>query len=153
MFSDDYFMQQALLQAKRAAEDDEIPVGCILVIDNSIVTKAYNQTELLCDCTAHAEILALTSAFAALGTKVLPDATVYITLEPCLMCCGALYWARPAKIVYAASDPKNGYSKHFPNAHTEGVAVPPFHPKTIVRHGLLASECAELMTNFFRDKR
>ncbi len=150
MFTDEYFMQQALKQASRAFDENEIPVGCIVVIENKIVSKAFNQTELLCDCTAHAEILALTAAFAALGAKVLPEASIYITLEPCLMCCGALYWARPAKIYYGASDSKNGYSRYFPSSEKSGA---PFHPKTRVEYGLLADECASLMTDFFKNKR
>ena len=109
--NDEYFMREALKQAELAFEKDEVPVGAVVVINNKIIARAYNQVELLNDSTAHAEILALTSAYQALGAKYLPEATLYVTLEPCLMCCGAIFWGKIGRIVYGASDEKNGYRK------------------------------------------
>src|SRR6188472_2443620 len=114
-------MKQALLQAQLAFDEDEVPVGAIVVMNNKIIARGYNQVEKLNDPTAHAEIIALTSAFNFLGSKYLPEAQIYITVEPCLMCAGALYWSKIARIVYGASDEKNGYSSK---------SVWPFHPKT-----------------------
>ena len=145
-FDDIYFMQQALKEAVIAFEADEVPVGAVVVINNKIIARAHNQVELLTDATAHAEILALTSAFNFLGAKYLPDATLYVTLEPCLMCCGALYWSKIGRIVYGASDEKNGY-KQITNENW------PFHPKTALTNGILADECAQLMRSFFKSKR
>lgn len=110
-YNDEYFMQLALKEAEAAYEADEVPVGAVVVLQNKIIARAHNQVELLNDSTAHAEILALTAAYGSLGTKYLPDATLYVTVEPCLMCCGALYWGKIGRIVYGASDEKNGY-KH-----------------------------------------
>jgi len=138
-------MQQALLEAKKAFQKDEVPVGAIVVMQDQIIGKGYNQVELLQDATAHAEIIALTSAFQFIGSKYLPDATLYVTVEPCLMCAGALYWSKIGKIIYGASDEKNGFNKHCPHN--------PFHPKTIIEHGLLALDCANLMKDFFKLKR
>src|SRR3954462_7216558 len=107
--SDEDFMKQALIQARTAFEEDEVPVGAVIAVNNRIIARGYNQVEKLNDPTAHAEILALTSAFNYLGSKYLPEATIYITVEPCLMCAGALYWSKIGRIVYGASDPKNGY--------------------------------------------
>src|SRR3954447_97067 len=107
--TDEDFMKQALAQAQRAFDEDEVPVGAVVVMNNRIISRGYNQVETLADPTAHAEIIALTSAFNFLGSKYLPDATIYITVEPCLMCAGALYWSKIGRIVYGASDPKNGY--------------------------------------------
>jgi tRNA(adenine34) deaminase len=140
-----YFMQLALREAEEAFLKDEVPVGAIVVLNNKVVAKAHNQVELLNDSTAHAEILALTTAYSTLGTKYLPDATLYVTLEPCLMCCGALYWGKIGTIVYGASDEKNGY-RYF--THTA-----PLHPKTNIISGILAEECAQLMKRFFKNKR
>jgi len=145
-FSDEYFMQAALKEAQVAFEEDEVPVGAVVVINNKIVARAHNQVEKLNDATAHAEILALTSAFAHFGSKYLPDATLYVTVEPCLMCAGAMYWSKLARIVYGTSDPKNGY-KHITNENS------PFHPKTELIHGIMQDECAALMKEFFRNKR
>jgi tRNA(adenine34) deaminase len=144
--SDENFMKQALLQAQKAFEEDEVPVGAIVVINNKIIARGYNQVEKLEDPTAHAEIIALTSAFNYLGSKYLPDATIFITVEPCVMCTGALYWSKIGRIVYGASDEKNGYSRIKP-------AISPFHPKTEVVYGILKEECGQLMKDFFAGKR
>ena len=144
--NDEYFMGQALRQAQLAFEADEVPVGAVIVIDNKIISRGYNQVEKLADPTAHAEIIALTSAFNFLGAKYLPDATLYVTVEPCLMCAGALYWSKIGRIVYGASDSKNGYL-HITQENW------PFHPKTELVHGVLKEECAALMKSFFQQKR
>ena len=141
----EHYMKLALQEAKKAYEKDEVPVGAVLVMNNQIIAKAYNQVELLKDATAHAEILALTSAFDSLGSKYLPEATLYVTVEPCLMCAGALNWSKIGKIVYGASDDKNG-------SHTY-CHKSPFHPKTVVEIGVLKEECAQLMKDFFKAKR
>src|SRR5690349_10963089 len=139
-------MKQALLQAQIAFDEDEVPVGAVVVINSKIISRGYNQVEKLNDPTAHAEIIALTSAFNFLGSKYLPDATIYITVEPCVMCAGALYWSKISRVVYGAVDEKNGFSRIAP-------AISPFHPKTVVQQGLLSDECAELIKAFFRGKR
>ncbi|NCX96440.1 MAG: nucleoside deaminase [Chitinophagia bacterium] len=135
-------MQQALKQAQEAARQGEVPVGAVVVSNGKIIAKAHNQVELLCDSTAHAEILALTAAYQALGSKYLPHATLYVTLEPCLMCSGALYWGQIGRIVYGAEDIKNGYRKFTAHHH-------PFHPKATIEGGVLAAECAQLLKSFF----
>lgn len=142
----EYFMQQALKEAQLAFDADEVPVGAVVVMNNQIIARAHNQVELLNDSTAHAEILALTSAYSALGAKYLPEATLYVTVEPCLMCCGAIYWGKLGRIVYGASDEKNGY-KHLTKDQW------PFHPKTELISGVLEADCAFLMRSFFRAKR
>ncbi len=139
-------MQQALAQAQQAFEDEEVPVGAVIVVNNKIIARGYNQVEKLNDCTAHAEVIALTSAFNYVGSKYLMDGTIYITVEPCLMCAGALYWSKIGRIVYGASDPKNGY------LHITG-ANSPFHPKTTLTKGIMEQECATLMKTFFQQKR
>jgi len=144
--NDEHYMKQALQQAQYAFEEDEVPVGAVIVMNNKIIARGYNQVEKLNDCTAHAEIIALTSAFNYLGSKYLPEATIYITVEPCVMCAGALYWSKIGRIVYGAADEKNGY-KHITQDNS------PFHPKTILVTGILKEECAELMKSFFRQKR
>ena len=144
--NDEYFMREALRQAQTAFEKDEVPVGAVIVIDNKIVSRGYNQVETLNDPTAHAEMIALTSAFNFLGGKYLPEATLYVTVEPCLMCAGALYWSKIGRVVYGASDPKNGY------LHVTK-ETSPFHPKTSLAHGVLHDECAALMKAFFQQKR
>ena len=144
--TDEYFMYQAIKEAKKAYEDDEIPVGAVVVIQEKIIARGHNQVERLNDPTAHAEIIALTSAFNYLGSKYIPEATIYITVEPCLMCAGALYWSKAGKIVWGADDEKNGHKRITQNNW-------PFHPKTEVVKGVLKEECAELMKRFFRDKR
>ena len=145
--SHEYYMEMALREAQKAFEADEVPVGAVVVMNNKIIARGYNQVELLNDSTAHAEIIALTSAYSSLGSKYLPDATLYVTLEPCLMCSGALYWGKIGCIVYGASDEKNGFRRHMSTDHS------PFHPKTTLISGILAQECAFLMKNFFQQKR
>ncbi len=144
--TDEVYMKQALLQSQKAFDEDEVPVGAVVVLNNKIIARGYNQVEKLADATAHAEIIALTSAFNYLGSKYLPEATIYITVEPCLMCAGALYWSKIGRIVYGASDEKNGY------LHITKETFP-FHPKTELTRGILKEECAELMKSFFRKKR
>ena len=144
--NDEYFMRQALLQAQNAFDDDEVPIGAVVVINDKIIARGHNQVEKLQDPTAHAEIIALTSAFNYLGSKYLPDATIYITIEPCLMCAGALYWSKIGRVVYGAADEKNGY------LHTTK-ETSPFHPKTELTKGVLQQECAELIKTFFKQKR
>ncbi len=142
----EYFMQQALKEAQAAFDADEVPVGAVVVMNNQIIARAHNQVELLNDSTAHAEILALTSAYSSLGAKYLPEATLYVTVEPCIMCCGAIYWGKIGSIVYGASDEKNGY-RHLTKEQW------PFHPKTELISGILEADCAFLMKSFFRSKR
>jgi len=144
--SDERYMQLALREAQKAFDHDEVPVGAIVVMNEQVISKAYNQVELLNDSTAHAEILALTSAYNFLGSKYLPDATLFVTIEPCLMCSGALYWSKIGRIVFGAYDEKNGYRK------TTG-ANNPFHPKTIITGGILEDDCSKLMKDFFKAKR
>lgn len=139
-------MMQALKEARLAYEEGEVPVGAVVMMDQRIIARGRNMVERLKDPTAHAEIIALTSAFNELGSKYLPTATLYVTLEPCLMCCGAMYWSKVGRIVYGAEDEKNGYRK------TTGTNWP-FHPKTELIHGLLKDECALLMKEFFRSRR
>lgn len=141
---DEYFMQQALAEARRAYEEEEIPVGAVVVCDNSIVARAHNLTERLNDVTAHAEMQAFTAAAEYLGGKYLNDCTLYVTLEPCVMCAGAAGWTQLGRIVYGAADPKRGYSL---------VAAGVLHPKTQVTAGVLEEECAALMKDFFKKKR
>jgi tRNA(adenine34) deaminase len=146
IFDDEYFMKEALRQARLAFDAGEIPVGAIVVWDTKIISRGHNQVEQLNDSTAHAEVIAMTAAFNALGSKYLPEATLYITLEPCLMCAGAIYWSKLGRIVYGAADVKNGYRK------TTGENWP-FHPKAELTHGILAEECAQLMKDFFIARR
>src|ERR1700740_2293595 len=129
-YDDTYFMQQALKEAVIAYEADEVPIGAVVVINNKIIARGHNQVERLGDATAHAEIIALTSAFNFLGSKYLPKATIYITVEPCLMCAGALYWSKIGRVVYGADDEKNGYKKYviaWPSIEEWGVGPSPFH--------------------------
>ena len=139
------FMRQALVQAQRAFDVDEVPVGAVIVMHEKIIAKAYNQVQLLKDVTAHAEILAITSACESLQEKYLTEATLYVTLEPCLMCAGALYWNKIGHIVFGAYDEKNSYRRV-----TE---KNPFHPSTTIIGGVLQDECAGLMQSFFKAKR
>lgn len=148
--TNEYYMQQALKQARQAFDEGEIPIGAIVVQGSSIIARGYNQVEKLNDATAHAEIIALTSAFNYLGSKYLPEATLYVTVEPCIMCAGALYWSKIGKVVFGADDEKNG-SISKPPYITQGLS--PFHPKTIVERGVLKEECARLMKDFFQQKR
>lgn len=142
--TDEYFMKQALLQAERALEEDEVPVGAVVVCENRIIAKAYNQTERLQDVTAHAEMLAITSAQNYLGSKYLNDCTLFVSLEPCNMCGGALYWTQIGRVVYAAADEKRGYSS---------TSKKILHPKTTVEFGLMASHAEVLIEEFFRKMR
>lgn len=144
--TDEQYMRQALKEAKKAFDAGEVPVGAIVVMNNQIIARAHNQVELLNDSTAHAEVLALTTAYNFLGSKYLPEATLYVTLEPCLMCSGALYWSKIGKIVFGAADDKNSYRRSTGSNN-------PFHPKTILEGGILQDECAQLMKDFFKDKR
>ena len=143
---DDEFMRQALMQAEQAFHNDEVPVGAVVVMNNKIISRGYNQVEKLNDPTAHAEMIALTSAFNFLGSKYLPEASLYVTVEPCLMCAGALYWSKIGRVVYGAHDPKNGYL-HITQHNF------PFHPKTKLVTGVMSQPCSELMTSFFAKKR
>lgn len=147
-------MKQALAQAKIAYEEDEVPVGAVVVMNNKIISRGYNQVEKLNDPTAHAEIIALTSAFNFLGSKYLPDATIYITVEPCVMCAGALYWSKIGRVVYGAADEKNGYLRIISSPNGGGrEGASPFHPKTELVRGILKEECSALMKSFFQSKR
>jgi tRNA(adenine34) deaminase len=145
-FDDDYFMRQALQQAQVAYEADEVPVGAVVIQQNKIIGRGCNQVEQLKDATAHAEMIALTAAFSYLGAKYLREATLYVTVEPCHMCAGALYWSKIGRIVYATTDDKHGYRAFYGNEV-------PFHPKTKVSAGVLKEEAAILMQAFFREKR
>lgn len=147
------FMKEALRQAKLAFDADEVPVGAVIVWNNKIIARGHNQVERLTDSTAHAEIIAMTAAFNELGSKYLPEATLYVTLEPCLMCCGAMYWSKVGRVVYGASDDKNGYRKYICSPTGGREEVSPFHPKTEIVRGILAEECAQLMKDFFAAKR
>jgi len=138
------FMKMAILEAEKAAEAGEVPVGAVIICNNRPIARAHNQTELLNDVTAHAEILAITAAANNLGSKYLKDCTLYVTLEPCTMCAGALSWSQISNIVYGASDDKKGYT-----CFNEKI----LHPKTNIIKGILANECADLMTEFFRERR
>ena len=148
--NDEFFMHQALKEAMNAYRDDEVPIGAVVVMNDRIIGRGHNQTERLTDCTAHAEIIALTAAFNHLGSKYLPEASIYVTVEPCLMCAGALYWSKIGKVVYGAADDKNGYRRGTP---VSPLASWPFHPKTTLIKGILEKECAALMQDFFRSKR
>ena len=144
--TDEYYMMLALKEARKAFDEGEVPIGAVIVMNEKVIARGYNQVEKLKDPTAHGEIIALTSAFNFLGAKYLPEGAIYITVEPCVMCAGALYWSQIKRIVYGADDEKNGYKK------TTGVNWP-FHPKAELVHGILKEECGELMKTFFRSKR
>ncbi|MFV8332806.1 nucleoside deaminase [Flavobacterium sp. GSP14] len=143
IFTDEYFMKKALQEAKMAYEKGEIPVGALIVIDNKVIARSHNLTELLHDVTAHAEMQTITAAANYLGGKYLTGCTLYVTLEPCQMCAGALYWSQISKIVYGASDENRGFVKM-------GTQL---HPKTTVVSGILANEASELMKRFFAERR
>jgi len=144
VFDDSYFMRQALLEAEKAYELGEIPVGAVVVSNERIIARAHNNTEQLTDVTAHAEIIALTAAATHLGNKYLEDCTLYVTLEPCAMCAGALAWAQLDRLVYGASDDKRGFMQF-------GKRM--LHPKTKVEFGIMMEESKALMTRFFQDRR
>lgn len=139
-----YFMQQAILEAKKAGDKQEVPVGAVIVCQGRIIARGHNLTETLTDVTAHAEMQAITAAAGFLGGKYLIDCTLYVTLEPCVMCAGALGWSQISRVVYAASDPKRGYQHFSPQA---------LHPKTLVSIGILEEECSSLVKLFFKKKR
>ncbi|MBQ2484082.1 MAG: nucleoside deaminase [Muribaculaceae bacterium] len=141
---DERYMKVALDEARRAMALDEVPIGAVVVCRGRIIARAHNLTETLTDVTAHAEMQAITAAANFLGGKYLTDCTLYVTVEPCLMCAGALAWSQLARVVYGASDEKRGYHTH---------CEAPFHKKTVVEGGVLAAECAQLMTDFFKAKR
>ena len=143
-FTDEYFMMEALKEAEKAMDIDEVPVGAVVVCDNQIIARAHNYTEALNDVTAHAEMQAFTSAADYLGGKYLKECTLYVTLEPCVMCAGASYWTHLKKIVFGASDKKRGFSS---------IKETIIHPKTEVVKGILDEECAKLLKDFFRKKR
>ena len=141
---DNYFMREALKLAQIAGEDGEIPVGAVVVSQHKIIGKGYNQTEKLKDVTAHAEMIAITAAAQHLRSKYLRNCTLYVTLEPCVMCAGALYWSQVSRLVYGASDDKRGFSLVQPSL---------VHPKTKIVKGILAEECQQLLLNFFKKLR
>ena len=143
-FDDEYFMKRALAEAEQASREGEIPVGAVIVCQDQIIARAYNQTETLSDVTAHAEMLAITSATGRLGGKYLTGCTLYVTLEPCVMCAGALAWAQLDRIVWGASDIKRGFMKFAPKA---------LHPKTQATAGVLANESEALLKSFFEARR
>ena len=141
---DPHYMKQALAEARKAAERDEVPVGAVVVCKDRIIARAHNLTETLTDVTAHAEMQAITAAASALGGKYLNECTLYVTVEPCVMCAGAIGWAQLKRLVFGAEDVKRGYRRYAPQA---------LHPKTEVVQGLLADECAALMKAFFAARR
>lgn len=143
LFDDARFMKEALKEAEKAFVADEVPVGAVIVCNNRIIARAHNLTERLTDVTAHAEMQAITAASNYLGAKYLPDCTLYVTLEPCNMCAGALFWSQIGKVVYGAGDEKRGYMANGGK----------LHPKTEVTYGVLANECSSLLVEFFRGKR
>lgn len=144
---DEYYMALALRQAEEAYEADEVPVGAVIVCNGKVIGTGYNQTESLNDVTAHAEMIALTAAANNLGGKYLPQCTLYVTMEPCIMCAGALGWSQIARIVYGASDPKRGFTKF---CHDN---LSPLHPRTIVTKGIMEEEASALVKEFFKNKR
>ena len=141
---DAHYMRMALKEAAQAEKEGEVPIGAVMVCQGQVIARTHNQTETLNDPTAHAEIVAVTSATNTLGSKYLANCTLYVTLEPCVMCAGALGWAQVGRVVFGADDEKRGYSRFAPQA---------FHPKTEVTKGILSDECAKLLTDFFRRKR
>lgn len=142
--SDTEFMKQALAEARKAYAEDEVPIGAVIVCKGRIIARAHNLTETLNDVTAHAEMQAITSAAAHIGGKYLNDCTLYVTVEPCPMCAGAIGWAQLGRLVYGADDEKRGYHKYAPNA---------LHPKTEVKNGVCSDEATALMLEFFRKRR
>ena len=141
---DSYYMKQALLEAQKAADRGEVPVGAVVVCKGRIIARAHNLTETLNDVTAHAEMQAITAAASTLGGKYLNECTLYVTVEPCVMCAGAIAWAQTGRLVFGAEDEKRGYQRYAPLA---------LHPKTEVVKGVLADECAALMKSFFLARR
>ena len=144
MANDAFYMKQALLEAQKAFEKGEVPVGAVVVCQERIIARSFNLTETLTDVTAHAEMQAITAAANYLGGKYLSDCTLYVTVEPCVMCAGAIAWSQMGSLVFGAADEKRGYQRYAPQA---------LHPKTVVRKGVLAEECATLMKEFFQKRR
>lgn len=144
VMDDAYFMKQALIEADKAAEKGEVPVGAIVVCKGRVIARAYNLTETLIDVTAHAEMQAITAAANVLGGKYLNDCAIYVTIEPCVMCAGAIGWAQTGRLIFGASDEKRGYQRYAPQA---------LHPKTEVVSGIMADECSQKMREFFLSKR
>ena len=142
--TDEHFMRQAYLQAQRAFDEDEVPIGAVVVSDFQIIGKGYNQTERLQDPTAHAEILAITAACEYLGSKYLPECSLFVTVEPCVMCAGAIKWAQIGRLIYAAPEEKSGFSRYSPSL---------LHPKTLTNFGIMETECSDIMRKFFQQKR
>ncbi|MBR4534134.1 MAG: nucleoside deaminase [Bacteroidaceae bacterium] len=141
---DEYFMRQALLDARAAFAEDEIPIGAVIVCQGRVIARGHNLTERLTDVTAHAEMQAITAASTYLGGKYLTECTLYVTVEPCVMCAGAIGWAQVARVVYGAADPKRGFRRFAPDA---------LHPRTTIQGGILEEECAALMREFFQKRR
>ena len=144
LYSDEFFMNEALKEARKAFDKNEVPIGAVIVAGNIIIARGHNMTENLGDVTAHAEMIAITSAENYLGSKYLNDCTLYVTLEPCLMCASAAQWARVGRIVSGASDPRAGYSLVRGNV---------LHPRTVIQNGVLDKECSQIMRLFFQEKR
>lgn len=144
VFSDEHFMKEALKEAQKAFDEDEVPVGAVIVCENKIIARAHNMSQKLNDVTAHAEMLAFTSAADYLGGKYLNECTLYVTLEPCVMCAGASYWSQLKKVVYGAADLKRGFNNLEQNI---------LHPKTEITQGVLEQDCGNLLTTFFSKKR
>lgn len=144
MADDTFYMKQALMEAQKAFSRGEVPVGAVVVCRDRIIARSHNLTETLNDVTAHAEMQAITAAANFLGAKYLSDCTLYVTVEPCVMCAGAIAWSQLSRLVFGASDEKRGYQRYAPNA---------LHPKTVVQQGLLEEYCAKLMKDFFKKKR
>ena len=142
--SDEYYMKQAYLEAQKAFEADEVPIGAVIVSKNHIIARAHNQTQLLTDVTAHAEMIAITSASSSLGSKYLMDTAIYVTVEPCMMCSGALFWSQIGKVVFGTADEKQGFMRY-------GKEL--LHPKTALSYGVMEKECRNLMQLFFENKR
>jgi tRNA(adenine34) deaminase len=143
-FSDTWFMREALREAEKAKDRDEVPIGCVIVLNNRVIARGHNLTETLNDVTAHAEMQCITAAENYLGAKYLNECILFVTLEPCIMCAGALRWAQIGRIVFGAQDLKYGFGKYI-----ENIA----HPKTVISGGVLEKECTELLTEFFKRKR
>jgi tRNA(adenine34) deaminase len=144
MYDDNFFMKEALKEAQKAFDADEIPIGAVVVANNRIIARAHNLTERLNDVTAHAEMQAITAAANSLGGKYLHDCTMYVTIEPCIMCAGALNWSQISKVVYGAADNRKGYST---------ISASVLHPKTVLSKGIMEHDCSKLMKDFFEKKR
>ncbi|MFC2086734.1 nucleoside deaminase [Bacteroidota bacterium] len=144
IFSDEFFMKEALKQARLAIEKDEVPVGAVIVCNNQVIAKAHNSMEMLNDSTAHAELIAITSACHALGSKYLNECTIYVTVEPCVMCSGAIFWSQLSRLVYGAPDEKAGFTKYNPTMLAQRINI---------KRGVLEDECAHIISSFFKSKR